>query len=302
MMADADFDEIRYRRVKHAAWVGIIINIALAIVKGTFGVLANSRALIADAAHSAADVVTSFAVLIGVRAAELPPDEDHPYGHGKAESITAIIVSVLLFLVGFEIALNTIGEMRGGSEPPGTIALYIIVASIIIKEALFRVKVRLGKKYNSEAIITDAWHHRSDAISSIAALAGVGASIIGFHFDIPWLLYGDLVAGVFVAGLVMLMAWKLGKDAIHNALDHVLHEEDTTEMKDKVLGVDGVIGIDEFHARQHGHYVIIDIKIAVDPEISVRAGHDIATDVKGLLMEEEKVRNVLVHVNPYEDE
>ncbi|QQK79560.1 cation transporter [Salicibibacter cibi] len=298
----ADFDEIRYKRVKHAAWIGIIVNIGLAIAKGIFGVLANSRALIADAAHSAADVVTSFAVLIGIRAAELPPDEDHPYGHGKAESITAIIVSVLLFIVGLEIALSTIGEMRGGNEAPGTIALYVIIASIIVKEALFRLKVRIGKKYNSEAIITDAWHHRSDAISSIAALAGVGASILGSNFDIYWLLYGDLVAGVFVAGLVMIMAWKLGRETIHNALDHVWHEEDTAGLKNKVLGIDGVLGIDEFHARQHGHYAIIDIKIVVDPEISVRAGHDIATDVKGLLMEEESVRNVLVHVNPYNDE
>nr|WP_090398366.1 cation diffusion facilitator family transporter [Natribacillus halophilus] len=297
-----DADEIRYRKVRHAAWLGIIINIALAIVKGITGMIANSRALIADAAHSAADVITSFAVLVGVRAAELPPDEDHPYGHGKAETITAIIVSVLLFLVGFDIALSTFGEMWGESEAPGTIALYIIIASIIIKEVLFRFKVRLGKKYHSEAIVTDAWHHRSDAISSLAALLGVAASILGSNYNIEWLLYGDLVAGVFVAGLVMLMAWRLGKEAVHNALDHVMHEEDTIEMKNNVLGVRGVLGIDEFHARQHGHYVIIDIKIVVDPEISVRAGHDIATDVKQLLLEEEKVRNVLVHVNPYQGE
>ncbi|MBB6449503.1 cation diffusion facilitator family transporter [Geomicrobium halophilum] len=295
-------DDIRYKKIRHAAWVGIIVNIALAVVKGVFGFLANSRALIADAAHSAADVVTSFAVLIGIRAAELPPDEDHPYGHGKAESITAIIVSVLLFMVGLEIAVSTIQDMTGDTEAPGVVAFYVILASIIVKEFLFRYKVRLGKRYNSDAMVTDAWHHRSDAISSLAALVGVGASLLGSYFDVGWLLYGDLIAGVFVAGLVMLMAWRLGKEAIHNALDHVLHDEDTKDMKNKVLGVEGVLGIDEFHARQHGHYVIIDIKIVVDPEISVRKGHDIATDVKHLLLEEERVRNVLVHVNPYQDD
>ncbi|EZH67975.1 cation transporter [Bacillaceae bacterium JMAK1] len=291
----------RYKKINFAAWLGIVINIVLALVKGIVGVFANSRALIADAVHSAADVVTSFAVLIGVRAAELPPDKDHPYGHGKAESITAIIVSVLLFMVGLEIAMSTFGDIGSENPVPQMIALYVIIISIIIKELLFRYKLHLGRKYNSEAIITDAWHHRSDAYSSIAAMAGIIASLLGAHFGIAWLMYGDMFAGILVALLVMIMAFKLGKDAVHNALDHVLHDEDTVEMKQNVRKVVGVYHIDEFHAREHGHYVIVDIKIGVDPTISVRKGHDIAKNVKAVLMEEERVRNVLVHVNPLDE-
>lgn len=111
-------------------------------------------------------------------------------------------------------------------------------------------------------------------------------------------MYGDMIAGVFVAALVMVMAYKLGRDAIHNSLDHVLHEEDTVDMIERVNGVEGLIKIDEFHAREHGHYVIVDIKIVVNPDISVREGHDIAKRVKNTLMEEDRVRDVLVHVNP----
>ncbi|GAK11317.1 cation diffusion facilitator family transporter [Geomicrobium sp. JCM 19039] len=288
----------RFKKINFAAWLGIGINIVLAALKFFVGWFANSRALIADALHSAADVVTSFAVLIGVRAAELPPDEDHPYGHGKAESITAIIVSVLLFVIGLDIAISTLGDIGSENPVPGIAALYVIIFSIIVKEALFRYKLHLGKKYNSEAIITDAWHHRSDAYSSIAAMVGVGASLLGAQFGLSWLMYGDMIAGVFVAALVMVMAYKLGRDAIHNSLDHVLHEEDTVDMIERVNGVEGLIKIDEFHAREHGHYVIVDIKIVVNPDISVREGHDIAKRVKNTLMEEDRVRDVLVHVNP----
>ncbi|MFC5713524.1 cation diffusion facilitator family transporter [Thalassorhabdus alkalitolerans] len=295
------FEEERYSKVKFGAWVGIIGNIVLAILKGVIGVIADSRALVADAVHSASDVVGSVAVLIGVRAAKLPPDRDHPYGHGKAESVAAIIVAVLLFVVGFEIALSSIQDMTEPVTVPQTLALYAVIVSIVVKELMFRYKYKLGKKYKSEALMTDAWHHRSDVFSSLAALIGIGASIAGGAYGIDWLAYADLAAGIFVAGLIMKMAWKLGKESIHNALDHVLHPEDTEKMEKEAQGVPGVLQIDEFFAREHGHYVIIDIKIAVDPKITVEEGHAIGKEVKRILMKENYVHNVLVHVNPYEE-
>ncbi|MGO4887404.1 cation diffusion facilitator family transporter [Anaerobacillus sp. MEB173] len=289
----------RFQKVQFAAWVGIIGNIILAIIKGIVGFIANSQALIADAVHSASDVVGSVAVLIGVRAAKRPPDRDHPYGHGKAELIAAIIVAVLLFVVGFEIAMTAVKSFFEPIEVPGLVAIYAVVFSIIVKELMFRYKYHLGKKYRSEALITDAWHHRSDVFSSVAALIGIGASIIGGYIGVPWLVYADPIAGLFVAVLIVKMAWSLGKTSIHNTLDHVMHDEDTVEMREIISSVHGVLNIDEFLAREHGHYVIIDIKIAVDPEITVAEGHAIGKEVKKKLLEIDHVQDVLVHINPY---
>lgn len=294
--------EDRYKKVQFAAWVGIIGNIILAIIKGIIGIIADSRALIADAVHSASDVVGSVAVLIGVRAAKLPPDEDHPYGHGKAESIAAIIVAVLLFIVGFEIALSAIKSFNEPIEVPGVIAIYAVVFSIVVKELMFRYKYRLGKKYRSQALITDAWHHRSDVFSSFAALLGIGASIIGGYIGISWLVYADPLASLFVSILIVKMAWSLGKQSIHSTLDHVLHDEDTAEMRKTALAVKGVLKIDEFFAREHGHYVIIDIKISVDPHITVEQGHAIGKKVKAKLIELDHVQDVRIHINPYSNE
>ncbi|OIJ07711.1 cation-efflux pump [Anaerobacillus arseniciselenatis] len=289
----------RFKKVQFAAWVGIIGNIVLALIKGIVGWIAGSRALVADAVHSASDVVGSVAVLIGVRAAKLPPDKDHPYGHGKAESIAAIIVAVLLFIVGFEIALSAIKSFNEPIQVPGVIAIYAVIFSIIVKELMFRYKYRLGKKYRSEALITDAWHHRSDVFSSFAALLGIGASIVGGYIGVPWLVYADPLAGLFVSILILKMAYSLGKQSIHNALDHVLHDEDTVEMRHTAKEVEGVLSIDEFLAREHGHYVIIDIKIGVDPHITVEQGHAIGKNVKAQLIKLEHVQDVRVHINPF---
>ncbi|MBU9720687.1 MULTISPECIES: cation diffusion facilitator family transporter [Bacillaceae] len=289
----------RYRKVKIGAWVGIIGNIVLAVLKAIVGVAANSRALVADAVHSASDVVGSIAVLIGVRAAQLPPDRDHPYGHGKAETVTAIIVAVLLFIVGLEIAVGAVNAFFEPIAVPGIWAIYAVIFSIFVKELMFRYKIHLGKKYKSDALITDAWHHRSDVFSSIAALLGIGASIIGGWIDIPWLVYADPLAGLFVALLIGKMAWKLGSEAIHNTLDHVLHDEDTKEMFELAQNVEGVYEVNELLAREHGHYVIVDIKVAVDPKITVEEGHSIGKAVKEKIMEDEFVQDVRVHINPF---
>jgi len=300
-MSETDQD-IRYKKVRFGAWVGILGNIILAILKGVIGTIADSRALVADAVHSASDVVGSVAVLIGIRAAKLPPDQDHPYGHGKAETVTAIIVAVLLFLVGLEIAIGAVQSFFEPIVVPGTLAIYAVIFSIVVKELMFRYKISLGKKYKSDALVTDAWHHRSDVFSSFAALIGIGASIIGGNMGIDWLIYMDPAAGIMVSLLILKMAWKLGGEAIHNTLDHVLHKEDTADMVKQVEAVDGVLKVDEFLAREHGHYVIVDIKIAVHPHITVEVGHAIGKKVKMVLMEDGYVQDVRVHVNPYSRE
>ncbi|QOR65658.1 cation transporter [Cytobacillus suaedae] len=292
----------RFKEAEFAAMVGVVGNLGLAILKYVIGVIAGSRALVADAVHSATDVAGSLAVYIGLRAAKRPPDEDHPYGHGKAESIAAIIVSVLLFLVGIEIGKSSFEAFFQPIDAPKTIAIYALIISIIVKEAMFRYKYKLGKRINSDAIIVNAYDHRSDVYSSIAALIGVGAAILGENMGIPWLEYGDPVAGIFVSILILKTAWKLGKESIHSTLDHVLHEEDTIEMRNAVLTVPGVKKIGSLHAREHGHYVIVDIKISVDPHITVEEGHKIGKEVKEKLINVSNVQDVFVHVNPYSED
>lgn len=284
-----------------ATWIGIIVNIFLAIIKAIGGILSGSRALIADALHSASDIVGSVVVLFAVKIANKPPDKEHPYGHGKAENVASIIVALLLIFVGFEISLSSTKIFFGEKPPaPGTIALVILIISIIIKEILFQYKYWLGKKYNSSALISEAWHHRSDSLSSLAALVGVGLAIIGEKYKIDLLLYGDAIAGIIVSIIVIKVGYELARDSSNVILEQVLSDKEIEKYIDTVLDIGGVKEIDELLARTHGQYVIIDIKLSVDASITVLEGHDIAVFVKNALMETyPEVEDVLVHINPY---
>ncbi|MBD0381731.1 cation diffusion facilitator family transporter [Paenibacillus sedimenti] len=292
----------RFQKAEFAAWVGIVGNAILALLKGVVGFTAQSKALLADSAHSASDVAGSFAVLIGLRAAKKPPDADHPYGHGKAESIASIVVSVLLLVVGVEIGISAVKSIwQGVEEAPRAYALIAIGISLIVKEAMFQYKYRLGKRLNSQALITNAWEHRSDVYSSIAALAGVFGAVLGHYFNVKMLYYLDPLAGLFVSLLVLKMGYSLVKESIHTTMDHVLHHEDAADLVSTVQTIKGVITVDDLRAREHGHYVIVDIKISVNPRISVLEGHDIARTVKQQLMKRfHHVSDVFVHVNPYD--
>ncbi|MFF2874816.1 cation diffusion facilitator family transporter [Gottfriedia sp. NPDC057991] len=293
--------EERYKEAKKGAYIGIYGNLLLAIVKAIIGYIGNSKALMADAVHSASDVVGSIAVLFGLRAAKMPPDEDHPYGHGKAESIAAIIVAVLLFIVGIEITKSSITAFFKPVHAPELIALLAAFISIFLKEWMFRYKYALGKRLNSDAIIANAYEHRSDVYSSAAAMIGIGIAILGTKFNMPILLYADPAAGLIVAIMILKMAWDIGAESIHTTMDHVLHEEDIEPYKEIVRNIEGIKEINTLYAREHGYYVIIDIKVSVDPYITVEEGHKIGKNVKTKLMEHNDVENVFVHINPYND-
>jgi cation diffusion facilitator family transporter len=292
----------RFGKAEKAAWLGIVGNLALAGMKGTIGVMAGSKALLADAVHSASDVAGSFAVLVGLRAAKKPADEDHPYGHGKAETIAAIVVSVLMILIGFEIGMSALESLRNGvTEPPHWIALVALGISVGVKETLFRYNFRLGKKLSSQALIANAWDHRTDVFASIAASVGVAGAIAGQYLGQPSLYFLDPAASLFVSVLVLRMGYKLIKESVHNTMDHVLHEEDAAELVEASQRVKGVISVDGLRAREHGHYVIVDVKISVNPRITVSEGHEIAKTVKQHLMKRfTHVSDVFVHVNPYD--
>jgi cation diffusion facilitator family transporter len=291
----------RFKKAEFAAIMGIVGNVFLALVKWIIGTYANSRALIADAVNSASDVAGSLAVYYGIKVAKRPPDEDHPYGHGKAELIAAIVVAVLLMLVGIEIGKGSIEAFFQPVAPPKLMAIYAVIIAIIVKEVLYRYNIKLGRALKSEALIANAHEHRSDVYASFAVLIGIGASVLGGKMDIDWLVYADPIAGLFVSLLIIKTAWKLGKESIHNTMDHVLHDDETDKFRQIIEKVSGVKAITELHAREHGHYVIIDLKIAVDPHITVEEGHLIGKAVKKKLLGAAHVQNVLVHINPYNE-
>lgn len=296
--------EIRAKRAERAAWLGIVCNLLLAVMKGLIGLLSGSKALLADAANSASDVAGSLTVLIGLRAAKKPPDKEHPYGHGKAESVASIIVSVLLLLVGVELIISASKALFGEvTEAPAWYAVLALLVAIVVKEVMFHYNYRLGRRLSSQSLITVAWDHRSDVLASTAALIGVGGALAGARFGHAWMLYLDPAAGLIVAGFVIRMGYKLIHEAITGALDQVLPTERAEELIKAVLGIRGVLSVDELRARVTGHYVIVDVKIGVNPQITVDEGHDIAKAVKSHLMETfGHVSDVFVHVNPYVSE
>lgn len=289
------------RPIVVATWVGIIVNTLLAIIKAIGGLLSGSRALMADALHSTTDIVGSVVILFAVKIANKPPDEEHPYGHGKAENIASIIVALLLMVVGVEISISSIKVFFGDIPPaPGKIALFFLITAIVIKEILFYYKLILGKKYNSAALISEAWHHRSDSLSSLAALIGVGLAMVGQALGIHWLIYGDAVAGIIVSIIVIKVGYDLAKDSANIVLEQVLDEEEVAKYKETVGEIEGVIEINELLARMHGRYIVIDIKLSVDPNITVKEGHDIAHYVKATLIDNhQEIEDVLVHINPH---
>jgi len=292
---------IRAGKAERAAWAGIGANLFLAAMKGAVGLASGSQALVADAANSASDVAGSVTALIGLRAAKKPPDKEHPYGHGKAESVASIIVSVLILLVGAELVIGSLKAVFGRApEAPAWYAAPALLLSIAVKEGLFRYTFRTAKRLSSQTLATVAWDHRADVLASSAALAGVAGALLGDRSGWTWMLMLDPVAGLVVACFVLRMGYRLIMEAITGTLDLVLHSDRAKELEEAALTVRGVLAVDELRARVTGHYVIVDVKISVDPSITVLEGHAIAKTVKQRLMEQfGHVSDVFVHVNPF---
>ncbi|GLG02224.1 cation transporter [Alicyclobacillus hesperidum subsp. aegles] len=290
------------RQGTRIAYANAGFNVALTAAKGLVGAIAHSDALIADAVHSASDLVGSLAVIIGLRIARKPPDEDHPYGHGKAELIASIVVAGLLIAAAIDVGVSSISSFMKSPKAPELAAAEMAFVAIVVKELLFRYNVRIGRRLQSKSLMAQAYDHRSDVYSSLAALVGIVLAIIGERLRIRWLMYMDAAAGLFVACLVLKMAIHIAQDSLQSLMDRVVLEEAALHpYREQVMQVHGVRAIDELRVRDHGQYVIVDIEIAVDGDITVFAGHEIAAEVRRVLREKfARVQDVFVHVNPYE--
>ncbi|WP_353894080.1 cation diffusion facilitator family transporter [Proteinivorax hydrogeniformans] len=283
----------RYKEGLKVTVVGMIANILLTILKAVLGILSGSTALVADAAHSFTDIVGSGVVLGGLKWANQPADETHHYGHYKAESVVAKIIAIILVLTGGGIGYSAINVLlEGDIDVPGTVAIWALVISLFTKEGLFRYISFVGKKIQSSAVMADAWHQRTDALSSVAALVGVLGAILGLPFLDP-------AAGIIVSGMIMYSGARIFMDAVKELMDTAPEPETIEEIRGRVLEVKGLKELNDVKARWHGAKILVDLKICVDPKATVEKGHSIAAQAKEKLMSSmEDVGDVLIHVNP----
>ncbi|OEF96476.1 cation diffusion facilitator family transporter [Desulfuribacillus alkaliarsenatis] len=285
--------EERYSLGKKATYIGIIGNVLLTIFKGIVGVVSGSLAMVADAFHSLSDVLGSLIVLGGLKYSQLPPDENHHYGHAKAESVVAKIVAVILLITAVGIGYSAYQAIiQPVIEIPASIALWAALISVIVKEAMYQYTVRIANKINSAAVKADAWHHRTDALSSIAAFIGIGGALLGF----PIL---DPIAGVVVALMIGRAALEIYWSAIKDLMDEAPNPELIEDIANITLGIKGIHSVHEIKGRHHGPKIYIDMKICVNKDETVEQGHSLAGKAKRLILEQHKeIEDVLIHVNP----
>jgi len=283
----------RYYLSKKVSIVGLVVNIILSIVKIIVGFIFKSKALVADGFHSVSDIASTLVVMFSMKISELPPDKEHPYGHGKAESIGTKILGIILILTGFGLAKGTLENIFSGEIAiPGKMVLWVAVLSIIAKELLYRYTITIGKEINSKAIMADAHHHRSDAFSSIAALIGAGGAIIGY----PIL---DPLAGVVVAVFIIKLGFEVLMDAIDELMDAVPNREKMEEIKSQVKELANIIDVGDIKLRSYGPRFFVDLEVVVDDNLTVVEGHKVAVKVRDKIKElHPNVEEVLVHIDP----
>jgi len=280
------------------ARLGIVINILLAITKGVAGIVGHSYALVADAIESASDIITSGVIAFGFRMAEKPADERHPYGHGKFEPLSAAIVSLILFAAAIIIAVESVKEISTPHHAPAPFTLVVLILVIIVKEWLFRSVLSASETISSTALKTDAWHHRADAITSLAAFVGISIALIGG----PGYETADDFAALIASVVIATNAAMLIKPAVLELIDTAPDPELIKRVRAVATTVPGVLGTHKCHVRKVGFDYFVDLDVLCDPDSTIRDGHNVAHDVGERIHEEfPQVRKVLVHVEPADD-
>ncbi len=277
------------------ALLGMAINIALAVVKIAAGILGNAYALIADGIESALDIGGSAVIWGGLKFAARPPDETHPYGHGKAEPIAAAVVAVGVIAAALGLAIESVREIFTPHHVPAPWTLAVLIAVVVVKELLYRSVIRIGRDVESTAVQTDAWHHRSDALTSIMAFIGISIALIGGEGWEP----ADDWAALLACGLIAFNGYRLLSPALHEIMDTAPRGDLNEKIRAAAAHVPGVIEIEKSLVRKMGLHFYVDLHLRVDGDISVTQGHDIAHDVKtAIRATEPRIADVLVHVEP----
>ena len=279
--------------------VSIIGNILLSLLKLLAGIFAHSGAMVSDAVHSASDVCSSIIVIIGIRVASKASDKTHPYGHERFECVAAVILSVILLVSGLFIGYHAAEQMISGKTNiavPGLLALTAAVISIAAKESMYWYTRACARKFHSDALMADAWHHRSDALSSVGALIGIAGARMGF----PML---DTVASLVICIFIVKASWDIFKDAINKMVDHSCSDETEQEIASCAAKQEGVLGVDLIQTRIFGNKIYVDLEICADCKMTLEESHAIASRVHNAIEEQFiQVKHVMVHVNPSAEE
>lgn len=276
--------------------VTIVVNVVLAIFKMIAGFVAHSNAMISDAIHSTSDVFSTIVVMIGIKAASKESDKEHPYGHERMECVAAILLSVVLFITGATIGIDAAKDIFLGDfeelQVPGMLALIAAVVSIAIKEAMYWYTKMNAKKIDSSALMADAWHHRSDAFSSIGALVGIAGARMGFPVM-------DSIASLVIFLFIVKAAYDIFKDSIDKMVDHSCDEETEKDIFECVIENEDVMGVDLLQTRIFGNKIYVDVEIQVDGSYTLQEAHKIAEAVHDNIEKNfPKVKHIMVHVNP----
>ena len=277
--------------------VSIISNIFLTIVKFVAGFISHSQAMVSDAIHSLSDVLSTIVVIIGVKLSNKKADKEHPYGHERLECVASIILAVMLMLTGVGIGVTGVNNIIKGKYViliSGTLALIIAVTSILVKEAMYWYTRHTAKKINSGALLADAWHHRSDALSSVGSFIGILGAKLGF----PVL---DSIASIIICLFIIKVAYDIFKDAIYKMIDKSCDEETIKKIEDIIYESKDVVKIDDLKTRKFGNRYYIDVEISVDKNMSVLNAHSIAHNIHDNIEDRlPSTKHCMVHVNPGE--
>ena len=278
------------------SFITIIGNVILSVIKLIAGIVAHSNAMISDAVHSVSDVFSTIIVIIGIRLAAKESDKEHPYGHERLECVAAIILAMVLFITGFGIGAEALKNIFSGNyadlRVPGILALIVALISIAGKEGMFRYTRYYARQIDSGALMADAWHHRSDAFSSIGALIGIGGARLGYPIM-------DSVASLVIFAFIAKAAFEIFKDAIDKMVDHSCDEETEKQIYNCVMENENVLGIDLLQTRIFGSKIYVDVEIQVDGSYTLQEAHNIAESVHEKIEQNfSKVKHIMVHVNP----
>jgi len=284
--------------VKQLSFVGIFGNIVLSAFKLAAGIIGKSGAMVSDAVHSLSDVFATFIAFLGVKLSEKAPDADHPYGHDRFECIAAIILGVILGGTGIGIGYSGLQKILAGDvnaiEIPTVLPLIAAVVSVVTKEAMYRYTMHYAKKLGSAAFEADAWHHRSDALSSVGSFAGILAAKLGLPIMEP-------IASIAICLFILKVAFDILKDAFMRMMDTSCGSEYEKKLKAYAEKQEGVVSVDLLHTRYFGNNIYVDIEISVDRNLSLLAAHEIAEGLHDRVESEfEHIKHVMVHVNPAE--
>jgi cation diffusion facilitator family transporter len=274
-------------------WSGLVGNTLLSGAKLFIGMMAGSAALVADGYHSLADVLSDIGILLALKAAATPPDDDHPYGHHSFETLGAILVAAFMLLTAILIGKNAIGELIAGEFlKPELLALWASLGSVVAKEIMARYTLGVGRLHGSPALLANGAMHRSDAISSLAAAAGIGGAMLGWT-------YLDNVGAVIIAVFILKMGWDLMRENVMALMDTMPDAELVAEIRRSVESVSCVQEVRDLKVRQRGSFFLADVRLALHPDHTIEAAHDIAHQAEDRVRNENpKVATVFIHVEP----